>query len=90
MALMDNRQLISLIKSDLNWVPLSLRISFGMPTHEKISTRDSATVTVSMFFSGTPYGKRVAKSIRVKIYFCPRLDGVSGPTISIATLENGH
>ena len=61
----------SLMQSETNFVPRSLRISSGTPRRLKISTNAFATICLSMFFSGTASGKRVEKSTSVNIYLCP-------------------
>lgn len=50
------RRLTSLIRDDVNWVPMSVNISRGTPPLEKISINASATLSVSMLGNGIASG----------------------------------
>ena len=88
--MIDNSLATSFIKPETNCDPLSLRISLGRPTRENMPIKASATTSVSMDFSATASGYRVAKSTSVRIHRCPRPEiGFNGPTKSMATYSNG-
>ena len=55
-CLILKRRATSFMQSDTNYVPRSFRISSGIPRRLKISTKASATVSVSIFFNGTASG----------------------------------
>ena len=73
----------------MNRVPGLDKISRGIPSLEKITNSASETDIESIFCSGSASGNPVAWSIKVRIYLCPPSEGLSGPTRSIDTLENG-
>ena len=76
----------SFMRSEVNWLPLSLKISVGKPTLENTSSKASATLSVSILGKATASGYFVAKSTIVKIYQLPLSDtGVMGPIRSTAT-----
>lgn len=80
---------ISFKRSDLNCVPWSDQISFGIPTPENMSIRFSETLTVSILRRGIASGKQLERSIKIKIYLWPFSDGDNGPTRRMATRKNG-
>ena len=66
-----NKLVFALIKSDVNWLPWSDRISSGTPnqhTQKKPPTSTSATDSVSMFLSCTASGHHVTKSTHMNTY----------------------
>ena len=87
--MIDSSLATSFIKPETNCDQLSLRISLGRPTRENMQIKASATTSVSMDFSATASGYRVAKSTSVRIHRCPRSEtGCNGPTKSMATFSN--
>ena len=62
------------MRSEVNWLPLSLKISVGKPTLENTSSKASATLSVSILGKATALGYFVAKSTIVKIYQLPSSD----------------
>ena len=84
------RRAFSIEGSEVNWLPLSLKISVGKPPLENTSSKASATLFVSILGNATASGHYVVKSSIVKIYLLPLSDtGVMGPIRSTATWWNG-
>ena len=86
----ERNLLTSCIIWDVNWVPLSERISLGILVSLNMKIRASATVSVSIFDNTFTLGYQLATSTNVSIYFFLLfVAGFRGPKISKATLWNG-